>query len=100
MLEEHEIFTAIGNTYAGLLENSLRNTNQSDSTFVLEEAFKSLFEILMESNESAQMGVGIVLARIIQITPSRYFKDMFDFLLENIINYLRKDRDCNSPFEV
>lgn len=44
------MFTAIGDTYAGLLENSLRNTNESDSKFVLEEAMTSLFDIAMDGN--------------------------------------------------
>jgi hypothetical protein len=96
------MYLAIGETYAGLLENSLRNTNQSDSIFVLEEAFKSLFEICKGSGGggvSAEKGAAITISKIIHSAPSSYFNDVFEVVISNILSYLKPDNSKN-PFEV
>lgn len=93
------MFIAIGDTYAGLLENSLKNTNESDSTFVLEEAFKSLFLITKEFGTKAQSGAAITISKIIHASPSAYFHKLFDIVVSNILEYL-KPESCKSPFEV
>ena len=93
------MFVAIGDTYAGLLENTLKNTNESDSVFVLEEAFKSLFQITQEAGVSAQCGAAITISKIIHASPSAYFHKLFEMIISNIIAYLKPDH-CKSPFEV
>lgn len=93
------MFVAIGETYAGLLENSLKNTNESDSVFVLEEAFKSLFLITKQFGTKAQAGSAITISKIIHGSPSAYFHKLFDVIISNILEYL-KPESCKSPFEV
>lgn len=93
------MFFAIGETYAGLLENSLKNTNESDSVFVLEEAFKSLFEISNGGGMSAERGAAITISKIIHAAPSAYFGAVFDIVITNILDYLKPD-NVKNPFEV
>ena len=93
------MFLAIGETYAGLLENSLKNTNESDSVFVLEQAFQNLFVISKDGGMSAERGAAITISKIIHAAPSSYFSGVFDIIITNILEYLRPD-NVKNPFEV
>jgi hypothetical protein len=66
---------------------------------VLEEAFKSLFEICKGGGLSAERGAAITISKIIHAAPSSYFNSVFEVIITNILNYL-KPENAKNPFEV
>lgn len=81
---------AIGDTYSGLLEHSLKKSNQEDATFVIEEAFKLLFDMAGSKSSVEQRAASSCILRIIKASPSSYFNSCSDFLARNLIEVLGK----------
>jgi hypothetical protein len=91
-LGDPEIFQAIGETYAGLLEHSLKKTNETDSLYVLQEALKSLFEVMASGSANTRIGACVSVLKIIQSSPSQFFGALFEFIVTNLIGVIRKHK--------
>lgn len=81
---------AIGDTYSGLLEHSLKKSTKDDACFVIEEAFKLLFEMATSNSISEQRAASVCILRIIKSSPSTYFTACSEFLVKNLVEVLGK----------
>jgi hypothetical protein len=81
---------AIGETYCGLLEHSLKKSSHEDAVFVIEEAFKLLFEMAASKSSVEQRASSICILRIIKASPSSFFSACADFLTSSLVALLGK----------
>lgn len=85
---------AIGETYAGLLEHSLKKSSLEDSQFVLKETLQTLFELMGSSNTTLQIGAAICIQKIIQTGPSLHFSSVVPYLVEQLVGMLKKKKSA------
>lgn len=88
--DDQAIFEAIGETYAGLLEHSLKKSSEEDAVFVLEEAIKTLLEMVETGQPNQQQGAATSILRIIKTAPSTHFAQVTGLLLEGVLGAFKK----------
>lgn len=81
---------AIGDTYTGLLEHSLKKSGPEDAVFVIEEAFKLLFEMANSKGPVEQRAASACILRVAKSSPSTHFSACSEFLVKNLIEVLGK----------
>lgn len=84
------ICEAIGDTYAGVIEHSLKKSNQEDAIVVIEGAFEKLFAMAASDDVTEQSASAECILRIIKAAPSAYFSSNALYIGKCILKLLTK----------
>ena len=86
------VLDAIGDTYAGLLEHSLKKSTEEDSIYVLEEGINTLFELIDSGPSNQQQGAALSILKIIKVAPSNHFDKIVPTIIEGLVECLNKKK--------
>lgn len=87
-----DMFSALADTYSGLIEFSLKNVSHNEATFIISECLKVLFDVVRTGNNNSQSGASICISKIIQNSPINSVNSLFEGTLNKIFENLKLEQ--------
>lgn len=84
------ICEAIGDTYIGVIEHSLKKSSQGDAAVVIEGAFDKLFDMASSDDITEQSASSECILRITKGAPSAYFSSSAGYIGKGLLELLSK----------